>query len=164
MLRFLRIRHLAVIDAAEVEFAPGFNVLTGETGAGKSILVEAVGLLLGGRASGDLVRYGNDGAPAFTIRRMDDGRAPPGAHYYTGLTFALDLPTASDPPQAFDEMARVATLFATTLGGQLVDDNRRPLSDAGLGSIRRSVEKLSQDMQAHGIPAGSVLARRLFSQ
>src|SRR5437764_6756427 len=62
MLRFLRIRHLAVIDAAEVEFGPGFTVLTGETGAGKSILVEAVGLLLGGRASADLVRTGEDTA------------------------------------------------------------------------------------------------------
>ena len=47
MLRFLKIRHLAVIDAVEVEFDPGLNVLTGETGAGKSILVEAVSLLLG---------------------------------------------------------------------------------------------------------------------
>src|SRR3954449_3005041 len=58
MLRFLRIRNLAVIDAVEVEFEPGFNVLTGETGAGKSILVGAVGLLLGARASADLVRSG----------------------------------------------------------------------------------------------------------
>jgi DNA repair protein RecN (Recombination protein N) len=62
MLRFLSIRRLAVIDSAEVEFEPGLNVLTGETGAGKSILVEAVGLLLGGRASGDLVRTGEDSA------------------------------------------------------------------------------------------------------
>jgi DNA repair protein RecN (Recombination protein N) len=60
MLRFLRIQHLAVIDSVEVEFEPGLNVLTGETGAGKSMLVEAVGLLLGGRASGDLVRTGED--------------------------------------------------------------------------------------------------------
>ncbi len=60
MLRFLRITRLAIIDAVEVEFDPGLNVLTGETGAGKSILVEAVGLLLGGRASGDLVRTGED--------------------------------------------------------------------------------------------------------
>src|SRR5687767_4137471 len=58
MLRFLRIRNLAVIEAVDVEFEPGFNVLTGETGAGKSILVEAVGLLLGARASSDLVRTG----------------------------------------------------------------------------------------------------------
>ncbi|HWW86898.1 MAG TPA: DNA repair protein RecN [Vicinamibacterales bacterium] len=62
MLRFLRITHLAVIDSVEVELEPGLNVLTGETGAGKSILVGAVGLLLGGRASGDLVRTGEETA------------------------------------------------------------------------------------------------------
>jgi DNA repair protein RecN (Recombination protein N) len=62
MLRFLSIRRLAVIDSVEVEFGPGLNVLTGETGAGKSILVGAVGLLLGGRASGELVRTGEDAA------------------------------------------------------------------------------------------------------
>jgi DNA repair protein RecN (Recombination protein N) len=62
MLRFLRIEHLAVIDALEVEFAPGLNVLTGETGAGKSMLVEAVGLLMGGRASADLIRTGESQA------------------------------------------------------------------------------------------------------
>jgi len=62
MLRFLTIKRLAVIDSVAVEFDPGFNVLSGETGAGKSILVEAVGLLLGGRASGDLVRTGEETA------------------------------------------------------------------------------------------------------
>jgi DNA repair protein RecN (Recombination protein N) len=62
MLRFLSIRRLAVIDAVEVEFGPGLNVLTGETGAGKSILVGAVGLLLGGRASADMVRTGEESA------------------------------------------------------------------------------------------------------
>lgn len=58
MLRYLSIRHLAVIEHIELEFDHGLTVLTGETGAGKSILVEAVGLLLGGRASSDLVRTG----------------------------------------------------------------------------------------------------------
>src|SRR4249919_2255865 len=67
MLRFLSIKRLAVIDAVEVEFDPGLNVLTGETGAGKSILVEAVGLLLGGRASGDLVRTGEENATVEAI-------------------------------------------------------------------------------------------------
>ena len=62
MLRLLRICNLAVIEAVEVEFEPGFNVLTGETGAGKSIVVEAVGLLLGARASADLVRTGESQA------------------------------------------------------------------------------------------------------
>jgi DNA repair protein RecN (Recombination protein N) len=67
MLRFLRVSHLAVIDSVEIEFEPGFNALTGETGAGKSILVEAVGLLLGGRASGDLVRTGEESASVEAI-------------------------------------------------------------------------------------------------
>ena len=67
MLRFLRIQHLAIIDSVEIEFDPGFNVLTGETGAGKSILVEAVGLLLGGRASADLVRTGEESAAVEAI-------------------------------------------------------------------------------------------------
>src|SRR4051812_13698552 len=58
MLSFLRIRNLALIESVDVEFEAGFNILTGETGAGKSMLVEAVGLLLGGRASADLVRTG----------------------------------------------------------------------------------------------------------
>jgi DNA repair protein RecN (Recombination protein N) len=62
MLRFLRIEHLAVIDEVQVEFEPGLNVLTGETGAGKSMLVEAVGLLMGGRAAADLIRTGESQA------------------------------------------------------------------------------------------------------
>lgn len=75
MLRFLRIRHLAVIEAVDVEFDDGFNVLTGETGAGKSILVEAVSLLLGGRASADLVRTGE---PQATIEAVFEVKGHPG--------------------------------------------------------------------------------------
>ena len=62
MIRFLSIRHLAVVDALELEFEPGFTVLTGETGAGKSIVLSALGLLIGDRASSDLVRTGEDKA------------------------------------------------------------------------------------------------------
>jgi DNA repair protein RecN (Recombination protein N) len=62
MIRFLSIQRLAIIDQLDLEFGPGFTVLTGETGAGKSILMEAVGLLLGGRAAADLVRTGADSA------------------------------------------------------------------------------------------------------
>jgi DNA repair protein RecN (Recombination protein N) len=58
MLRFLGVRHLAVIDQLDVEFDPGLNILTGETGAGKSVLIAAIDLLVGGRASADLVRTG----------------------------------------------------------------------------------------------------------
>lgn len=74
MLRFLAIRHLAVIDHLEVEFVPGLTVLTGETGAGKSMLVEAIDLLVGGRASADLVRTGEDTATIQAIFERADGR------------------------------------------------------------------------------------------
>ena len=50
MLRELRVRNLAVIESLTVPFGPGLNVLTGETGAGKSILIDALTLLLGERA------------------------------------------------------------------------------------------------------------------
>jgi DNA repair protein RecN (Recombination protein N) len=73
MLRFLKIKRLAVIDSVEVEFGPGLNVLTGETGAGKSMLVEAVGLLLGGRASNDLIRTGEDTANIEAAFETADG-------------------------------------------------------------------------------------------
>src|SRR5436853_5706197 len=72
MLRFLRIEHLAVIDTLEVEFEPNLNVLTGETGAGKSMLVEAVGLLIGGRASPDLIRTGESQASVQAVFESPD--------------------------------------------------------------------------------------------
>lgn len=56
MLVELRIRNFAIIEEAAFEFGPGLNVLTGETGAGKTIILSALGLLLGGRASPELVR------------------------------------------------------------------------------------------------------------
>ncbi len=58
MLLTLSISNFAIIDRLEVEFGPGFNVLTGETGAGKSIVMDALGLLLGDRASPELIRAG----------------------------------------------------------------------------------------------------------
>ncbi len=73
MIRYLAIRNLAVIESVAVDFEHSFNILTGETGAGKSILVEAVGLLLGGRASADLVRTGEDLATVEAIFELSDG-------------------------------------------------------------------------------------------
>ncbi|MGM1020646.1 MAG: DNA repair protein RecN [Bacillota bacterium] len=58
MLVTLSIRNLAVVEAVDVHFYKGFHVLTGETGAGKSIIIDALGLIAGGRGSADLVRYG----------------------------------------------------------------------------------------------------------
>jgi DNA repair protein RecN (Recombination protein N) len=62
MLREIHIQNYAVIDSLTVEFGPGLNLLSGETGSGKSILVDALGLALGGRASGEVIRTGQDRA------------------------------------------------------------------------------------------------------
>ncbi len=58
MLSVLHIENIAVIQAADILFGPGFNALTGETGAGKSIVVDAMGAVTGGRASRELIRTG----------------------------------------------------------------------------------------------------------
>lgn len=62
MLRELSIRNLAVIEHVSIAFDSGFHVLTGETGAGKSILIDALSLAIGGRGTADIVRYGCDKA------------------------------------------------------------------------------------------------------
>ncbi len=72
MLETLHIRDYALIEDLEMEFQPGFNVLTGETGAGKSIVVGALGLALGGRASADTIRTGAQKASVEVVFLLDD--------------------------------------------------------------------------------------------
>lgn len=62
MLQILHIENIAVIERADIEFEQGLNIMTGETGAGKSIVIDALGAVLGGRVSRDLVRTGADRA------------------------------------------------------------------------------------------------------
>ena len=62
MLKYLHIENIAVIERSEIEFSSGFNVLTGETGAGKSIVIDAINAVLGERTSKDLIRAGCDEA------------------------------------------------------------------------------------------------------
>ncbi len=75
MLTELRIANFAIIDELSVSFDEGLNVITGETGAGKSIIVEAVGLLLGDRASTDVIRSAEETAQVEAVFKLD-GRAP----------------------------------------------------------------------------------------
>jgi DNA repair protein RecN (Recombination protein N) len=62
MLQTIKIKNFALIENAEIPFAPGLNILSGETGAGKSIVLEAISLLLGGRANSEVIRSGADEA------------------------------------------------------------------------------------------------------
>src|SRR5260370_7402044 len=76
MLLGLKISNIAVIEEMEVSFAPGLTVLTGETGAGKSILIDSLGLLLGARASADVVRAGCDEASVEAVFAKTPALAP----------------------------------------------------------------------------------------
>ena len=145
MIRYLAIKNLAVIESASIDFEHSFNVITGETGAGKSMLVGAVSLLLGGRASADLVRTGEDAATVEAEFETADGRE----------VIVRREVTAQGRSRAFidGQLVNAATLRA--LVGELVElhgqhehqallepDSHLPLLDswAGLNEQRRAVE------------------------
>ena len=67
MIKLLHIENIAVIEKADIEFAPGLNVLTGETGAGKSIVIDALSAVTGGRTSRDVIRTGADFASVTAV-------------------------------------------------------------------------------------------------
>jgi len=91
MLRRLRIENLVLIHEAELGFAPGLNAITGETGAGKTILAQAIGLLLG--AKGDAAFIGPDGEEAYVEAELD---LPPGLLEEDELSSLADLRPADE--------------------------------------------------------------------
>jgi DNA repair protein RecN (Recombination protein N) len=80
MLKLLRINNIALVPFLELELGPGLTLLTGETGAGKSILIDSLGLLLGRRASADLIRSGEDRAVVEAVVEWEDARERLEAH------------------------------------------------------------------------------------
>jgi DNA repair protein RecN (Recombination protein N) len=78
MLHELRIRNFAIIQEATLEFGPGLNILSGETGAGKTIILTALGLLLGGRGSPDMIRSGETDATVEAMFELEGEAAPEG--------------------------------------------------------------------------------------
>jgi DNA repair protein RecN (Recombination protein N) len=76
MLTDLTIKNFAIIDELRAQFGPGLNALTGETGAGKSILVDAINLLLGSRASSEMIRTGHEEASVEAYFDLEDAKAP----------------------------------------------------------------------------------------
>lgn len=77
MIRYLRIKNLATIEDLELELESGFTILTGETGAGKSIIIDALKLLLGEKAQADLIRTGKDEASVEAVFEVQDKKSLP---------------------------------------------------------------------------------------
>ena len=80
-----------------------------------------------------------------------------------GVTFLLDVPCVAHGERVFNQMVDLARRFADVLHGVLVDDNRRPLSEAALEPIRRQVGQYQAMMAVRNLPAGGPLAQRMFS-
>src|SRR3989442_7996053 len=101
MLRELRIKNFAVIESATVEFAPGLNVLTGETGAGKSMLIDAILLVRGARAQLDVIRTDSETATVEARFEVAAGSPAPAMLDEAGLAAARGrnpAPPAPPPP------------------------------------------------------------------
>lgn len=127
MLQSLEVHHFALIDNLRVEFTSGFNVFTGETGAGKSILIDAFGLVLGGRAS---VEYLRPGADAYWIQAVFDIEGEPAVQealkeldFTNGddTLFLRRKVTASGKSQAFVNERQVPVHVLSRLGTLLAD-------------------------------------------
>jgi DNA repair protein RecN (Recombination protein N) len=122
MLKELRIRNLAIIGDLSVSFGKGLNVLTGETGAGKSIIVDALGLALGYRAQTDMIRSGEKEASVQAYFELDDDVSLPdiGIDISDGIVLRRTL-SASGKSRAFinDTMVTLQALAET--GKSLVD-------------------------------------------
>jgi DNA repair protein RecN (Recombination protein N) len=127
MLSALRIRNVAIAESVEVTFEPGLTVVTGETGAGKSILVQCLLLALGGRASPELVRAGADRAE---VEALFDVRDDPA---FRARLAAMDLPT--DDEVVVRRTVSTQGRSRATLNGALVTAAQLQQLGAGLVDI-----------------------------
>lgn len=148
---------------AEADFEVAVNVRAAAAAPFGVSSVKALALEhgYGERGDGSFERRLPGGAGATTLRFADPDAG--GKAWVQGLTFALDVPLVPRPHEALDELASSAAAFAKALGGELVDDARKPLGPAGIAAIRRSLEQVAARMDAQGVPAGGALARRLFA-
>jgi FtsZ-interacting cell division protein ZipA len=99
--------------------------------------------------------YNHDAEP-FTAEAAAGQTSP-------GVTLQFDVPRVPDGTRVFDNMVALGRKLANEVGGLLVDDNLRPLTDAGIDKIRSQLAHIYERMEARGVPSGSRRALRLFS-
>ncbi len=121
MLKYLHIENIAVIEQTDIEFNKGFNVLTGETGAGKSILIDAINAVLGERTSKDLIRSGCDSA---VVSALFGDFSPETIAFLKGLDIESD-----------EDGNVLITRKLSTAGKGLIKINDKPFTAAALREI-----------------------------
>jgi FtsZ-interacting cell division protein ZipA len=153
---------------AEVDVMIGINIISRDnsvfTGAKIRVLAEASGFRLGTegvftyRDENNNVLFSLNNHESFPF--LPDSMRTLTTH---GITFLLDVPRVANGEKVFGEMTHVARSLSDTLGGIMVDDNHAPLSDSGIGKIKRQLIAIQSMMLARNIPAGGEIALRLFA-
>ncbi len=153
---------------ADVDVLIGLSVIGSEShtfpGTKIRALAESAGLVVG--KDGRFHRFGNDGIEQFALANLE----PMPFHAETvktlqtrGVTALFDVPRVPPSDAAFRRFLDFAHELEQSLGGVLVDDNRKPIGQAALEAIAQQLDRIHATMDEHGIPAGSPLARRLFT-
>jgi len=153
---------------AQVDISIGCNLLpngsNGLSGTKLRGLLESAGFTL--EPSGRFVLRSDEGAVIMTAENIEEEplsaerlRASP----LPGLVFTMDVPKVAGSARMFDRMMELGRHLAQALDAVVVDDNRAPLTDAGIKLIRQQLSTVQTVMDAHGIPAGSATAARLFT-
>jgi hypothetical protein len=153
---------------ADVDIQIGLSVIGSEShtfsGSKVRALAEGAGLHIG--RDGRFHRIGEDGIEQFALANLE----PMPFHPETvrtlqtrGVTALFDVPRVPPSGAAFRRFIDFAHQLEQSLGGVLVDDNRKPIGQAALESIAQQLERIHATMEARGIPAGGPLALRLFS-
>lgn len=153
---------------ADVDVLIGANIITqnGVAFAATKVraMAEAAGMKL--QPDGAFHFFNEEGEDLFSLANLDptpfsaDNIRQLSTH---GITFLFDVPKVADGVRVFNQMLMLARQMASSLGGQVVDDNRRPLSDAGIAKIKQQLADIYARMEAQQIKSGSARALRLFS-
>lgn len=152
---------------AEVDVMIGINVISKDGGAFTGTKIRALAEASGFKLEGGGVfnfREGNDDTK-FTLNNYESTPfLPDNIRTLTtnGVTFLLDVPRIKNGERVFDQMTHLSRIFATTLGGIMVDDNRVPLSDSGIDNIKHKLSGIQAVMKLRDFPAGGEIAQRLF--
>jgi hypothetical protein len=165
------LKRAAALDAfcADVDVQIGLNLMRKDggrwTGTRLRGVAEAAGFKLNGAGQLDYVSEEN-GQLMFRMHNREDQPLLAESMKLLstgGVTLLLDVPRVPDPVKAYDQMRALAKRLAVTLDAELVDDNGRPLTDAGLGTIRSQLQTVQSTMRTKGIEPGGTRALRLFS-
>ncbi len=153
---------------ASVDVLIGVNVVTANGDAIPATKVRALAEASGMKLMPDgTFHYANeDGVTLFMLTNFAPTPfSPENIRQMTthGVTLLLDVPKVPHGARIFDQMLALARQMAGSLGGTLVDDNRRPLSDSGIAKIKGQLATIYTKMEAAGLPAGGERALRLFS-